>query len=128
MFFYIFSIFYHKIVTGSKEGSYKGGLIASTPHHKHKQMKPQQKCGLGTWYAASGTQETSKDITYDDLRLTLTFLRQEKKIIQILLYGKCLNITLYENFRFCPKIGIFNHPNEYMTIYENKKSEYFFDL
>ena len=32
-------------ITGSKEGSYKGGLIASIPHQK---MKPERMYGLGT--------------------------------------------------------------------------------
>ena len=43
-----FLFFKSQNTTGSKEGSYKGSLIASTPHHKKEQMKPQRKFCLGT--------------------------------------------------------------------------------
>ena len=35
-------------ITGSKEGSYKGVLIAGTAHPKKERMKPQRKHRLGT--------------------------------------------------------------------------------
>ena len=40
---FTYFLFLSQNITGSKEGNYKGGLIASTPHHKKEQNETATK-------------------------------------------------------------------------------------